>query len=66
MARKCMGVTTTSDARAQTEHAVLMLREMLLRGDFKPGERLSELSLLHPLDGDLLIYRDLRKRVAQR
>jgi len=36
----------TSDARALTEHTVLILRQMVLRGDFKPGERLSELVLL--------------------
>src|SRR5689334_2529577 len=35
-----------TDARTQTERAVLTLREMLLRGDFKPGERLAELSLV--------------------
>jgi GntR family transcriptional regulator of vanillate catabolism len=40
----------TSDARTQTERVVLTLREMLLRGDFKPGERLAELSLV-PLLG---------------
>jgi len=34
------------DARTQTERVVLTLREMLLRGDFKPGERLAELSLV--------------------
>ena len=36
----------TVDSRAQTEHAVLMLRQMVLRGDFKPRQRLSELALL--------------------
>lgn len=36
----------TSDARSQTERVVLTLREMLLRGDFKPGERLAELTLV--------------------
>ncbi|HEV8245062.1 MAG TPA: winged helix-turn-helix domain-containing protein, partial [Polyangiaceae bacterium] len=36
----------TTDARTQTERVVLTLREMLLRGDFKPGERLAELSLV--------------------
>jgi len=35
-----------SDARTQTERVVLTLREMLLRGHFKPGERLAELSLV--------------------
>src|SRR5689334_6210392 len=36
----------TTDARSQTERVVLTLREMLLRGDFKPGERLTELALV--------------------
>ena len=40
----------TSESRSQTERVVLTLREMLLRGDFKPGERLTELSLV-PLLG---------------
>jgi GntR family transcriptional regulator of vanillate catabolism len=35
-----------TDARTQTERVVLTLREMLLRGDFKPGERLTELGLV--------------------
>jgi GntR family transcriptional regulator of vanillate catabolism len=35
-----------SDAHTQTERVVLTLREMLLRGDFKPGERLTELALV--------------------
>src|SRR4029078_8418887 len=36
----------STDARTQTERVVLSLREMLLRGDFKPGERLTELGLV--------------------
>ena len=36
----------TTDARTQTERVVLTLREMLLRGDFKPGEGLAELSVV--------------------
>jgi len=36
----------STDARTQTERVVLTLREMLLRGDFKPGERLTELALV--------------------
>ena len=36
----------TSDARTQTERVVLTLSEMLLRGDFRPGERLTELALV--------------------
>ncbi len=33
-------------ARSQTERVVLTLREMILRGDFGPGERLAELTLV--------------------
>ena len=36
----------TSDADSQTGRTVLNLREMLLRGEFQPGERLSELPLV--------------------
>jgi GntR family transcriptional regulator, vanillate catabolism transcriptional regulator len=37
---------TTPDLSSQTGRTVLNLREMLLRGDFQPGERLSELPLV--------------------
>src|SRR5579862_1337184 len=40
------GTTTASDFPSQTGRTVLNLREMLLRGDFQPGERLSELPLV--------------------
>jgi GntR family transcriptional regulator of vanillate catabolism len=35
----------TKDAASQTERAVLALREMLVRGDFAAGQRLTELGL---------------------
>jgi GntR family transcriptional regulator of vanillate catabolism len=35
-----------ADDSSQKGRALLVLREMLLRGDFQPGERLSELSLV--------------------
>jgi GntR family transcriptional regulator of vanillate catabolism len=34
------------DERSQTERVILTLRAMLLRGDFHPGERLTELTLV--------------------
>jgi GntR family transcriptional regulator, vanillate catabolism transcriptional regulator len=40
------GATTAPDFSSQTGRTVLNLREMLLRGDFRPGERLSELPLV--------------------
>lgn len=57
-------MATTSDPRAQTEDAVLMLREMLLRGDFKPGERLSELSLLPTIKASRAQLRVALERIA--
>ena len=36
---------TPVDDSSQTGRALLLLREMIVRGDFQPGERLSELSL---------------------
>lgn len=39
-------IVSTLDADSQTGRTVLNLREMLLRGDFQPGERLSELPLV--------------------
>jgi GntR family transcriptional regulator of vanillate catabolism len=38
--------STASEYSSQTGRTVLNLREMLLRGDFHPGERLSELPLV--------------------
>src|SRR4029453_5941781 len=38
--------TTGADDSSQKGRALLLLREMILRGDFQPGERLSELSLV--------------------
>lgn len=37
---------TGGDDSSQKGRALLLLREMILRGDFQPGERLSELSLV--------------------
>jgi len=39
-------VSTGTEFSSQTGRTVLNLREMLLRGDFQPGERLSELPLV--------------------
>ena len=39
-------VNTAPEFSSQTGRTVLNLREMLLRGDFRPGERLSELPLV--------------------
>ena len=38
--------TSSTEISSQTGRTVLNLREMLLRGDFQPGERLSELPLV--------------------
>ena len=55
----------TSDSRALTEHTVLILREMLLRGDFKPGERVSELALLPRVKASRTNLRLALERLAQ-
>jgi GntR family transcriptional regulator of vanillate catabolism len=55
----------TPDARTQTEQAVLTLREMLLRGDFKPGEHLSELALLPTIHASRTQIRVALERLAQ-
>ena len=39
-------INNTLDEASQTGRTLLSLREMLLRGDFQPGERLSELPLV--------------------
>jgi GntR family transcriptional regulator of vanillate catabolism len=41
-----IGTNTPPEFSSQTGRTVLNLREMLLRGDFQPGERLSELPLV--------------------
>ena len=41
--------TTSGDDSSQKGRALLLLREMILRGDFQPGERLAELSLVAKL-----------------
>jgi GntR family transcriptional regulator of vanillate catabolism len=40
------GNSARGDVRSQTDRVILTLREMLLRGDFRPGERLTELTLV--------------------
>src|SRR5215475_6198315 len=40
---------TTTDINSQTGRTLLNLREMLLRGDFQPSERISELALVAKL-----------------
>lgn len=41
---------TATTPISQTERVILTLREMLLRGDFAPGERLAELTLGTPAE----------------
>jgi GntR family transcriptional regulator of vanillate catabolism len=54
----------STDARTQTERVVLTLREMLLRGDFKPGERLTELALVPRLNASRTPVRLALDRLA--
>jgi GntR family transcriptional regulator of vanillate catabolism len=52
------------DVASQTGRAVLNLREMLLRGDFPRGERISELSLVAPLGASRTPIRLALERLA--
>ena len=56
--------TQASDAKSQTGRVILMLREMLLRGDFAPGERLAELTLVPRLQASRTPVRLALDRLA--
>jgi GntR family transcriptional regulator of vanillate catabolism len=43
-------MSSAAESASQIERVVLTLREMLLRGEFEPGERLAELSLVQVLN----------------
>lgn len=53
-----------TDAGSQIERVVLLLREMVLRGDFKPGERLAELALVPRLRASRTPVRLALERLA--
>lgn len=53
-----------SAAASQSDRAVVMLREMLLRGTFAPGERLTELSLVPQLGVSRTPVRHALNRLA--
>ena len=57
-------VNGASDAASQTERAVLALREMLLRGDFAAGQRLTELALAARLGASRTPVRHALNRLA--
>jgi GntR family transcriptional regulator of vanillate catabolism len=57
-------VNGASDAASQTERAVLALREMLLRGDFPAGQRLTELALAARLGASRTPVRHALNRLA--
>jgi GntR family transcriptional regulator, vanillate catabolism transcriptional regulator len=57
-------VTGESDAASQTERAVLALREMLVRGDFAAGQRLTELALAARLGASRTPVRHALNRLA--
>ena len=54
----------TADATSQTDRVILTLREMLLRGDFRPGERLAELTLVPRLNASRTPVRLALDRLA--
>jgi GntR family transcriptional regulator, vanillate catabolism transcriptional regulator len=55
---------STADATSQTERVILQLREMVLRGDFRPGERLAELTLVPRLQASRTPVRLALDRLA--
>ena len=57
-------VNGANDAASQTERAVLALREMLLRGDFATGQRLTELALAARLGASRTPVRHALNRLA--
>jgi len=56
--------TGVAESSSQTERAVLALREMLIRGQFRPGERLAELSLVPLLNASRTPVRLALERLA--
>jgi GntR family transcriptional regulator of vanillate catabolism len=54
----------TNDTASQTERAVLALREMLVRGDFAAGQRLTELALAERLGASRTPVRHALNRLA--
>ena len=57
-------VNGASDAASQTDRAVLALREMLVRGDFAAGQRLTELALAARLGASRTPVRHALNRLA--
>jgi len=55
---------TGPDATSQTERVIVTLREMVLRGDFRPGERLAELTLVPRLQASRTPVRLALDRLA--
>ena len=43
-------------AISQTERVILALRELVLRGEFRAGERLAELTVDYDLEASALLY----------
>jgi len=57
-------VSKANDAASQTERAALALREILLRGDFAAGQRLTELTLVARLGASRTPVRHALNRLA--
>ena len=57
-------MAATEESTSQTERVVLTLREMVLRGDFRPGERLAELTLVPLLNASRTPVRLALERLA--
>src|SRR5215472_10924352 len=57
-------VNEQAEFTSQTGRALLMLRELLLKGEFRPGERLSELQLVPRLGVSRTPIRSALDRLA--
>ena len=60
-----LGTNGSDESESQTARTLASLRQMLLRGDFKPGERISELSLVSRLGASRTPVRLAMDRLAQ-
>lgn len=58
-------IDSADEAESQTARTLASLRQMLLRGDFRPGERISELSLVSRLGASRTPVRLAMDRLAQ-
>src|SRR6187549_3485278 len=61
---RAVHTATLSTPQTQTARALLALRELLLRGEFRPGTRLTELGLVSKLSASRTPVRHALTRLA--